>query len=308
MSGTDFSCLPVDDAKNWLASFDTILVDCDGVLWLHDKVIPGAPETLNRFLELGKKIFYVTNNSTKTRDEFVAKCTRLGFKATKENILSTAYLTAGYLEDLGFKKKAYIVGSEGIAKELDLVGIKSLGVGPDTIATGDLGTVIYKQLAMDPEVGAVVIGFDVHFNFMKMLKAASYANNPDCIFVATNTDERFPMDAENVVVPGTGSIVAAVETCAGRQAFKIGKPSAYICEALMKRHCVDPEKTLMIGDRCNTDILFGKRCGFATMLVLTGVTRLHEVEAWRRSSLPEERELVPDHHVCQLGDLLQYLA
>nr|CAD7409932.1 unnamed protein product [Timema cristinae] len=215
-----------------------------GVLWLYDHGIEGSAEALNRFQHLGKKVFYVTNNSTKTRDEFVAKCEKLGFNTTKaqrdvaqDEILSTSYLTACYLKDLGFNKKVFIVGSIGIAKELEAVGIRHLGVGPDPVLT-DLGSLVSQDLKLDPEVGAVVVGFDLHFNFLKMMKAASYTNNPDCVFIATNTDERFPMDAANIVVPGTGSIVAAVETCAGRRAFKIGKPSAYICDAIMKRHQV----------------------------------------------------------------------
>nr|CAD7575341.1 unnamed protein product [Timema californicum] len=307
MAAVNLDSLSKEELNTFIKSFDTVLCDCDGVLWLYDHGIAGSAEALNRFQHLGKKVFYVTNNSTKTRDEFVAKCEKLGFNTTKEEILSTSYLTACYLKDLGFNKKVFIVGSVGIAKELEAVGIRHLGVGPDPVLT-DLGSLVSQDLKLDPEVGAVVVGFDLHFNFLKMMKAASYTNNPDCVFIATNTDERFPMDAANIVVPGTGSIVAAVETCAGRRAFKIGKPSAYIRDAIMKRHKVDPKRTLMIGDRCNTDILLGKRCGFQTLLVLTGVTKMREVDAWKASNKAEEQELVPDYYTEKLGDLLPHLS
>lgn len=104
------------------------------------------------------------------------------------------------------------------------------------------------NLKLDEEVGAVIVGFDEHFSYPKMLRAASYLGNPDCIFVATNTDERFPMHTK-LVVPGTGSIVTAVETAAGRPAFCVGKPNSYIREMIMKEYGVDPNRTIMIGDR-----------------------------------------------------------
>ena len=75
--------------------------------------LPKSPEVMNTFQETGKKVFYVTNNSTKTRDEFVDKCKTLNFKATSENILCTSYLAANYLKSLSFSRKVYVIGSTG---------------------------------------------------------------------------------------------------------------------------------------------------------------------------------------------------
>lgn len=125
-------------------------------------------------------------------------------------MISTAYLAGQYLKQQNFNKKVYIVGSTGISKELDILGIKNCGVGPD-ILNGTLANLVNEECHQfhDEEVGAVVVGFDEHISFPKMMKAASYLNNPDVLFLATNTDERFPMT--NFVVPGTGSIVKVVD-------------------------------------------------------------------------------------------------
>lgn len=84
-----------------------------GVLWMEMTPLKNSAEVMNKFADLGKKTFYVTNNSTKTREEFVEKCDKLNFRATKDNILCTSYLAACYLQDLGFKKKVYVIGSQG---------------------------------------------------------------------------------------------------------------------------------------------------------------------------------------------------
>ncbi|XP_013113366.2 glycerol-3-phosphate phosphatase isoform X1 [Stomoxys calcitrans] len=293
-----------DKVTQWLDTFDAVITDCDGVLWVYGDVLPGAAEVMNRFKEMGKKIFFCTNNSTKTRKELLVKSHNMGFNITEEEVISTAHSLAAYLKNRNFNKKVFVIGSEGITKELDAVGIDHTKVGPEHMP-GSLQQYLSNHFKLDDNIGAVVVGFDEYFSFPKMTKAASYLNNPECLFIATNTDERFPMP--NMVVPGTGSFVRAIETCAERKATVIGKPNVAICEHLIKDGTIVPERTLMIGDRCNTDILLGYNCGFQTMLVGTGIHQLNDVDSWKASDDPELHKLLPDVYLPKLGDLLPYM-
>ena len=102
---------------------------------------------------------------------------------------------------------------------------------------------------LDPQVGCVIASIDYHSSYIKMLKAVSYLNNPDVIFVATNMDERFPY-GENLVLPGTGSMVVALITAARRQPKILGKPEKFMFEAVKKDFPdIRPDRTLMIGDK-----------------------------------------------------------
>lgn len=94
-----------------------------------------------------------------------------------------------------------IIDIVAIAKELKEVGISYIGIGADTVSKN----VPYKRFTKDPEVGAVIVGFDEHFSYPKMVKAASYLSDPNVHFIATNTDERFPLD-KDVVIPGISNL------------------------------------------------------------------------------------------------------
>lgn len=221
-------------------------------------------------------------------------------------MISTAYLAGQYLKQRNFDKKVYIVGSSGISRELDLLGIKNTGVGPDVLQ-GSMMTLVKDEFTPDPDVGAVIVGFDEHISFPKMMKAATYCDNPSTIFIATNTDERFPMPS--YVVPGTGSMVRCIETCAERKATVMGKPENWLCDIFFQEEIKrDSKKFLMIGDRLNTDILFGKNNHFQTLLVESGVHKMKKVQEIvdklnSGDAEPELEKQVPDFYISSLGAL-----
>jgi len=106
---------------------------------------------------------------------------------------------------------------------------------------------------------------------------------------------------------GTGSLIKAIESCSERKAIILGKPEHYLMKMLVTRPGFKSQRMLMIGDRCSTDILFGVRNDCITLLVLTGINTLSDIEKWKQSEQQEEKRLVPNYYIDALGDLLPYL-
>ena len=109
-----------------ISTVDVFIFDCDGVIWKGDSLIPGIPAILDKLRAAGKKIFFVTNNSTKSRKGYKAKFDELGLSVKPEEIFSSSFAAAAYFEQTKFKetgKKVYIIGEKGIQDELDLVGV-----------------------------------------------------------------------------------------------------------------------------------------------------------------------------------------
>ena len=102
---------------------------------------------------------------------------------------------------------------------------------------------------MDPDVGCVIASLDYYVSYLKMLKAVTYLNNPEIIFLVTNLDERFPF-GNGMVLPGTGSVVQTLITASQRKPIIVGKPEKFMFEAVQKEYpTIEPSRTLMIGDK-----------------------------------------------------------
>ena len=117
------------DKKPLVDSVETFIFDCDGVIWKGDSLIEGVPETIAMLREMGKRLIFVTNNSTKSRAGYLKKFLSLGLEITAEEVFSSSFAAAAYLESKNFPKdkKVYVVGETGILEELDQVGIQYLG-------------------------------------------------------------------------------------------------------------------------------------------------------------------------------------
>ncbi|XP_068162188.1 glycerol-3-phosphate phosphatase [Antennarius striatus] len=304
MSGPKCTRLSGALVKQLLDSVDSVLFDCDGVIWRGDQAVPGAVQVVNLLKKKGKRVVFITNNSTKTRRMYGDKLTSLGFKATVDEVFGTAYCCAMYLKTVcKLEGKVYLLGSNAMKDELAEVGIQQTGVGPDHI-TGKPGD--WANVALDPDVKAVVVGFDEHFSYMKLNRAFQYLTRPDCLFVGTNRDARLPLEGGKAV-PGTGCLVKVVETAAQREAQMVGKPNRFMFDCVASRFGLDPGRCLMVGDNLSTDIMLGSTCGLKTLFTLTGVNTLEEAEAHLNSGCEDRQGMVPDYYVESIAELLPAL-
>ncbi|KAI8372044.1 HAD-like domain-containing protein [Choanephora cucurbitarum] len=258
-----------EQREAFIDQYDNFLFDCDGVLWEGTRMFDGVKEAMTLLREKGKRVFFVTNNSTKSRSSFLKKFEGFGIKATQEEVFSSAFATASYLKHvLKFPqdKKVYIIGMNGIRDELAAEGIRSCGGEEDS------GLFDNEPVPDDEEVGAVVIGLDTQVNYKKYAKAFAYLQrNKGCHFIVTNEDSTFPQ--HGAFYPGAGSIAAPIITALGRRPDAVlGKPAQNMLEAIFAEYKLDPKKTCMIGDRLDTDIEFGLNGGIDTLCVLTGIT------------------------------------
>ncbi|XP_008843441.1 glycerol-3-phosphate phosphatase [Nannospalax galili] len=312
--GSDSRCvrLNAERAQALLADVDTLLFDCDGVLWRGETAVPGAPETLRALRAHGKRLGFITNNSSKTRAAYAEKLRHLGFGGPTGpdaglEVFGTAYCTALYLRQrlAGTPApKAYVLGSPALAAELEAVGVASVGVGPEPLQGDSPGS--WLEAPLEPDVRAVVVGFDPHFSYMKLTKAVRYLQQPDCLLVGTNMDNRLPLENGHFIA-GTGCLVRAVEMAAQRQADIIGKPSRFIFDCVSQEYGINPERTVMVGDRLDTDILLGSTCSLKTILTLTGVSSLLDVKNNQESDCLSKKKMVPDFYVNSIADLLPAL-
>ncbi|CAG09614.1 unnamed protein product, partial [Tetraodon nigroviridis] len=283
--------------RSLLAAKDFILFDCDGVIWNGEKAIAGAVAVVSSLIRLGKNVVFVTNNCTRPRENYVHKFCRLGFTDVMlEQIFSSSYCSALYLRDVvQVRGQVFVIGCDGLRRELQEAGVPCLEDADEPNAT-------IFDCALAPDVKAVLVGHDDKMTFLKLAKASCYLRDPDCLFLATDNDPWHPLSSGRIL-PGSGSLTAALEVASGRKATVIGKPSRFMFECISSQFSgVDPAQCLMIGDRLQTDMLFGSNCGLDTVLTLTGVSQMEEAQEYSNSQLTSHRSLVPDYVVDTIAD------
>lgn len=199
------------------------------------------------------------------------------------------------MASINFQKKAYVVGSEAIGTELKEFGIIPKGIGEHAIIPKSLEEVM-QYMVVDNEIGAVVVGLDVTVTYLKLAFAFHQLNNnKDCLFLASNADSTLPV--EDKCLPGAGTMVAMLSRACGRDPIILGKPSNTMMKLIIENCKIDPQRTCMVGDRLDTDIMFGKTGSLgATLLVLTGATGPNWMD-------DPSNSVYPSHLVPSLGDI-----
>ncbi len=287
--------LQESNAQSLVDATETFIFDCDGVIWKGDSLIEGVPETLEMLRAMGKRLIFVTNNSTKSRAGYTKKFESLGLAVNPEEIFSSSFAAAAYLESIDFKKKAYVVGETGILEELDGVGVEYTGGEADagkqvTLASGEL-------MQHDEDVGAVIVGFDRNINYYKIQYATlCIRENPGCMFIATNTDAVTHLTGAQEWA-GNGSMVGAIKGSTKREPIVVGKPAAFMLDYIANKFDIRKDQITMVGDRLDTDILFGNDGGLNTLLVLSGVTT-------KDMLCSDDNTIAPNYYTDKLADLL----
>lgn len=229
-----------------------LVIDLDGTVYHGKTLIERADEALE-LLAKEYEILYLTNNSTRSRMEFAEKLASFGISCTKQQLITSGFAAAEYIKEYYPCSRVYVIGGDGLKQEL-----------------------VERDIALcEDDCDCVLVGLDTGFTYAKLRKALTLLLN-GALFVATNTDP-FLVTSEQVV-PGAGSIVAAVETGSGKKPIVIGKPSAFITELILRHLQVQPHETLIVGDNLQTDILMGMKSGMQTALVLTGASKRSDIE------------------------------
>jgi 4-nitrophenyl phosphatase len=249
----------------------------------------------------GKRVVFVTNNSTKSRQDYVAKLSNLGITAHLDDVFGSSYSAAIYISRIldlpPGKPKVFVLGEAGIETELRAEGVPFVG-GTDPALRRDVTPDDYRSLsdgtALDPQVGVVLAGLDFHVNYLKLATAFQYIRR-GALFLATNIDSTLPNSGS--LFPGAGSIAAPLVRATGTEPVSLGKPSSAMMDAIEGKFQLDRARTCMVGDRLNTDIQFGIDGGLGgTLAVLTGVNKKEDWEV-------EGAKVVPAYYVDRLSDL-----
>jgi HAD superfamily hydrolase (TIGR01450 family) len=228
--------------------YDAVLFDLDGVLYRGGRAIAHAAEALARLRDLGKSVAFVTNNSSRSPDAVVERLASVGIAASADEVVTSALATADLLAGRGVRE-AFVLGGDGLRSALRAAGIEVVDASVEL-----------------PD--AVVVGFDPDATYAA-LRDASVRVARGAAFIGSNPDASFPAAAgENW--PGAGALIAAIETTTGTTAEIVGKPHAPLLLAALRR--AGGGTPLLVGDRIDTDIDGAAALGWASALVLTGVS------------------------------------
>jgi 4-nitrophenyl phosphatase len=223
-----------------------ICCDLDGVVWRGDDPIPGAATGIETLRRAGFRVVFLTNNSSGRIEDVAAKLARHDVETPAADVASSAQAAASLLaRSLPAGSRVLACAGPGVVDALTECGFDVVDDGP---------------------ADAVVVGWHQNFDFERLRRAADVARRRDARFVATNLDPTYP--GATGLLPGAGSIVAAVATAAGRTPEVAGKPEPAMAALVRERY---GEPVLMVGDRPSTDGDFATVLGCPFALVLSGV-------------------------------------
>ena len=232
------------------------LLDLDGTLYLDETLFPGTAPFLQSVRQGGGRYLFLTNNSSKSVNAYVAKLGRMGIGAAREDFLTSVDALIADLAGHTPYKLCYVFGTRSFQSQLREAGIPVT----DRVEDG---------------VDCLLIGFDTELTFQK-LEDACILLNRGVDFIATNPDWVCP--TRYGFVPDCGSVCEMLRRATGRAPRVIGKPQPAMARLALERTGFAPEQALMVGDRLYTDIAAGVNAGIDTAFVLSGEGTLEDLK------------------------------
>ncbi|HEY3228948.1 MAG TPA: HAD-IIA family hydrolase [Roseiflexaceae bacterium] len=230
--------------------FDGYIFDLDGTVYLGETLLPGAGAAIARLRADGRRVVFLSNNPTSTREQYAARLGRLGLPTPPDEIINSSQVMVQWLLREAPGSRVFVVGEQPLKDELAAAG--------------------FWLVERAEEVDVVIASFDRSFHYGK-LQIAFDAIRAGVRFVATNADRYCPVPGGGE--PDAAAVIAAIEACtAKRVEVVVGKPSPIMARAVAQIIRLPPERCLMTGDRLETDIAMGRAAGMATALALTGAT------------------------------------
>ena len=240
-----------------IRSMKLFLFDMDGTLYLGDELFDFTIPLLRRIRETGGRYLFMTNNSSKSVEDYIRKLQKMGIDADREDFITSAQATAWYLLRHHADKPLYVCGTASFKEELRLAGLT---------VTEDAD-----------RAECIVMGFDTELTFQKLWDISRLLLTRDIPYIATNPDYVCPTEFGSV--PDCGSVCDMIYNATKKRPLVIGKPEALMPKLAMERLGISPEEACCVGDRIYTDIRSGLNAGITTLLVLSGETTREILEA-----------------------------
>lgn len=257
--------------------FAGYIFDLDGTIYLGDRLIEGAAETIRHLQSHNKKVLFLTNKTIESRTNYVKKLNAFGIEVGMENLLSPSVVTIQYLKQHYPAARVYVIGEKALKEEFSEAGI------------------VFSQSPADTDM--VVVSWDRDFHYDHLAFAFQSLQNGAHI-IATHPDRTCPLSEGEV--PDCGGMIGAIEGVTNRKIDLImGKPSKLMAITALDLLQLDPNDCLLTGDRLETDIWMGHRAGMGTALVLSGVTSRADIAS---------SAVKPDYVLNSVANLIRYIS
>lgn len=240
-----------------LASYDQVILDLDGTVWVGGTATPRAPEAVAAIRASGKPLAFVTNDGSHSPEEYVRKLWSIGCTAAVEEIVSVGSAIQFVLAEREPGARVFVIGGAPVFRHVSDAGHRIVNDTPD---------------AESADVVVVVVHRD--FTYLEML-VATRAILAGAEFIAGGRDRNYP--TAGGVAPGTGAVIAALEYATGATARMVGKPDRQVFEVALDR--MGQGRTLVIGDHLIADLGGAAAAGLDAAIVLSGITSRDQAEA-----------------------------